>query len=427
MSLVCCLGIAIATDHGDVEISAEDAEAKAFLERASLRVIDHHKKTHVVKAGPNRLPSGGYLFDATGLPASIQIAPNPFSLTRGETLEITFRSVTPKPPKLPRPELVMVTSDQARHLQRDWAAFLRIDVNDTSSVVGPKLTLIPPGDFLMGSTDEQIKQYQSEFKKKFEPRPDPKRLDAEKPQHRVRISKPFYLSATEVTYGQFTKFVAATRYMTEPEQKGKEGGTGIEFGKDPARKPDFSWKNTGFSQSAESPVCNITWKDVEAYCRWLSGLEKKKYRLPTEAEWEYACRAGTTTHWYFGDELKDSNVREYMWLSLPVKFGKNFATSHPVGKKKTNDFGLHDMHGNIAEMCADFYDPASYETRAKEILTTDPKGPDASPTGQRVVRGGSFLDPPSVARASYRFSVDPAQGNVGVGFRIVCEVPVPAE
>ena len=421
VTMLCCLGIVLATDHGEVKIMAEDDDAQAFVEDVGLKVRHHqHKSPFPVKLGSNQLPSGGYTFEPAGLPAELHIEPNAFSLPRGESVEIKIRFATPKPAK---PNLVLVTSDQARRLQREWASFLQIDetVKD-SDAARPTLVLIPPGEFDMGSSDEQIRQYLNEAKKRFEFRPDVKRLEAEKPQHRVRISKPFYMSATEVTYGNFANFVKSSQYRTLPEKK--EGGTGIDFAKDPVRKPSYNWKDTGFAQSNGHPVCNITWSDAEAYCRWLGKKEGKTFRLPTEAEWEYACRAGTTTHWFFGNDIrfKESDAGRYMWLSLPTKTPIFRVNSHPVAEKKTNDFGLFDVHGNIAEMCIDHFDPAYYETCARDNPTNDPKGPAFAPGGEHVIRGGSFLEPPHTARSAFRQGVDPMLGHVHVGFRIVCEI-----
>src|SRR5206468_4325846 len=135
-------------------------------------------------------------------------------------------------------------------------------------------------------------------------------LPAEVPAHTIRITKPFAIGMFEVTVDQFIKFVAAEKYVTQTEKKG--GGTGPNPERTMmVRLPEFTWKNTGFGQTRPGqPVCNVTWADAEAFCRWLSRKEKKTYRLPTEAEWEFACRAGTTTAWHFGNEA--SAADDYM-------------------------------------------------------------------------------------------------------------------
>jgi formylglycine-generating enzyme required for sulfatase activity len=352
----------------------------------------------------------------------LQFDPSRFTLHWGETLKIAVSHV---PPKSLRPTLVLLTREEAKKLQRDWAIYLKRDVVETNTL-GMRLTLVPPGEFLMGTTEEQLRQHLGELKKfdkKNLPENYQNRLSSEKPQHRVRLSKPFYLSTTEVPFGQFAKFVASNKkYLTDAEIKG--GGQGIEAGKDPVRKAEYNWKNTGFAQTGENPLCNITWKDAEGYCEWLSKKEDKVYRLPTEAEWEYACRAGSTTLWNFGDEVK--NFADRPWCLFPVKEVKPL-TSHPVGRKKENEFGLFDMHGNVAEMCADYWGPTYYDRSAREALTIDPKGPDATPKAQRVIRGGSFMESLQASRSAYRNGIDPTLGYVSVGFRVVCEAPLPPE
>jgi eukaryotic-like serine/threonine-protein kinase len=428
VSILCCLGIAFATNFGYVAVSAEDEIARKLLDGTGLKVRDRNNKAQTLNLlGPMRLPAGEYSIDASELPKSLQFDPKAFTLNRFDTQKITVTYVPPKltPPKSVGPALVLVTREEARRVQRDWAIFLKRDVIETNSV-GMKFTLIPPGEFLMGSTDEQLRQHQKDlkpFEKKNLPDGYANRVDFEKPQHRVRISKPFYFGTTEMTYGQFVKFVAAgKKYLTEPEIKG--GGQGIAPGKEPIRKAEYNWKNTGFAQGNEQPLCNITWKDAEAYCQWLSKKENKVYRLPTEAEWEYACRAGSTTLWNYGDKIEVFADRP--WCFFPAKELKSL-TTHLVGRKKDNEFGLFDMHGNVAEMCSDHWDAAYYELCAKDAITIDPKGPKEMPNGQRVIRGGSIVDPVQAARSAFRNSVDPTLGYVSVGFRIVCEAPLPQE
>ena len=148
----------------------------------------------------------------------------------------------------------------------------------TTNSIGMKLVLIPAGEFLMGSPDGD------------------KRAPAnEKPQHSVRITRPFYLGATEVTRGQFRRFVDDTGYRTEAEQDGKgAAGWNKEANRWESNNPKFTWLNPGnFGQTDEHPVVDVSWKDAVAFADWLGRKERQTYRLPTEAEWEYACRAGS--------------------------------------------------------------------------------------------------------------------------------------
>jgi formylglycine-generating enzyme required for sulfatase activity len=168
--------------------------------------------------------------------------------------------------------------------------------NEWTNALGMKLKLIPDGEFLMGS-----------------PESDPQVTNDEKPQHRVRITQPFYLGIHPVTRGQFRRFAEATRYQTEAEKDGKGG-----YGWDTAagkwvQDPKFSWRSPGFDQTDDHPVVTVSWNDAMAFSDWLGRQEGQKYRLPTEAEWEYACRAGTTTRFSFGDD--ENALGQYAWYS----------------------------------------------------------------------------------------------------------------
>jgi formylglycine-generating enzyme required for sulfatase activity/serine/threonine protein kinase len=426
VSIFCCLGIVFSSNFGYVTVTAEDETAKALIEDSGLIVVDHNNKAHGLKIGSMQsLASGGYKVDLTKLPKGVQVEPSEFQMTRVIMLEIKIRFAAPKS----APAIVTVTEDQAKKIQQEWAAYLKRDVVEANVTLGAKMMLIPPGEFLMGSSEKQIEQHKADVARKF--KKDLlsdnylKALQNESPQHRVRISKPFYLSASEVTFAQFSKFVGKKEYKTEPEIV--TGGTGIEKGSEVGRKREFTWINPGYSPTKDHPVTNITWHDAEEFCKWLSKKENKVFRLPTEAEWEYACRAGTTTWWSFGDDLKEAHAREFMWYHTPLKLTGNPATPKFVALKKSNGFGLFDMHGNVAEMCSDTWGPTYYERGLKEGLMLDPKGPAAGASQSRVVRGGSFLDTPVTNRSAFRKGMDPTLGYATVGFRIVCEAPLPVE
>jgi formylglycine-generating enzyme required for sulfatase activity len=159
-------------------------------------------------------------------------------------------------------------------------------------------------------------------------------------------------------------------------------------------------------------VAKVTWEDAETFCQWLSRKEGRSYRLPTEAEWEYACRAGTRTRYYFGDDPTD--LHEYAWLK--DNSGRRI---HQVGKKKPNPWGLYDMYGNVQEWCADWL--GDYEG----LEVVDPVGP--SPTDRRAFRGGCCTDDHSrvysARRDHYdRFSSPPIHPPDEIGFRVACDV-----
>ena len=261
--------------------------------------------------------------------------------------------------------------------------------------LGMKLVLVPAGAFLMGSPPGD---------------PDPRENGA--PAHRVTITRPFYLGAHEVTVGQFRAFVEATGYRTDAERDGKGGAV---FDKDMdqiVNAPEFNWRKPGYPhvQAADEPVVQVSWNDATAFCRWLSKREGRPFRLPTEAEWEYACRAGTTTRWSSGDSLADLET-----IAWTPKSGTE--TTHPVGSKAPNAFGLFDMHGNVWEWCLDKFG------RYQPAPQIDPTGPRFGT--KRVLRGGAW-DRKKVGRtkSSYRHSALPDYRFFTHGFR-VCRPTAP--
>ena len=261
-----------------------------------------------------------------------------------------------------------------------------------------KLTLIPSGEFMMGS-NESAEETTAFFAKKYGQLLTADFLNGERPQHRVRITKPFHLGTYHVTRGQFRQFIEDSGYKTDAE-KGDNPGA---FGYDPKKTgwtafgfhKDHSWRKTGFEQTDEHPVVNVSWNDAVAFCIWLSKKEGKTYRLPTEAEWEYACRAGTTTRYYSGDDPETlatvANVADAAakakfpdWLRRTTKASDGYVFTSPVGQFKPNAFGLYDMHGNAWQWCADWYSDDYYGKSPAD----DPNGPA---TGiWRVLRGGSW-------------------------------------
>jgi formylglycine-generating enzyme required for sulfatase activity len=232
------------------------------------------------------------------------------------------------------------------------------------------------------------------------------------PRHRVRITKPFYMGIHEVTVGQFREFVADAGYRTQTEQDGK-GGFGYD-GKSWSVKREHSWRNTGVPQADNQAVFNISWDDAAAFCRWLSRKEGQSFRLPTEAEWEYACRAGSSTRYYFGDS--DAMLGNHAW------FDKNCGDScvHSVGQKLPNPWSLFDVYGNVCEWCDDWYCNDYYSKSPVD----DPHGPDYgydtnNITGPgHVIRGISTYSS-SVTRSAYRTSQKPDRMSpFATGFRV---------
>jgi len=293
--------------------------------------------------------------------------------------------------------------------------------------VGMKLVLIPAGEFRMG-VDEAPQSVRD-----LVPPGEVLSLDDQQPAHRVRITRPFHLGAYEVTVGQFRAFVDATGYQTEAERDG--GGTGLNPNTFKlAVGPRYTWKFTGFPQTDDHPVVNVSWNDAVAFCAWLSKQEGTTYRLPTEAEWEYACRAGDDSFFGQGDDprclepyanLADVAMRKKMgdafFLAASVEWNDGYPFTAPVGSFKPNAWGLYDMHGNVGEWCADWYDAKTYRSGDR----VDPRGPA---TGTHRLRRGSFWwDGPPWSGASQRSypSEDEPELNkpeyrcMNYGFRVV--------
>ena len=266
-----------------------------------------------------------------------------------------------------------------------------------------EMVLIPAGSFLMG---------------------DNTGLDDEKPAHKVTITKPFYLGQCEVTVAQFRRFVEATGYATDAEK-----GTGFQgaFGWNPdlmefQMHDEYAWRNTGFAQLDSHPVVNVSWNDAAEFCRWLSRKGGSTFRLPTEAEWEYACRAGTTTAYFHGHNSEGiaqvGNVADAAFetqfpeLKGVIKASDGYAYTSPARSFVPNAFGLHDMHGNVWEWCADWFDIEYYA----QSPTNDPQGPTMGQ--ERVYRGGGWFNCARGFRSASRSGDLPENRHLTLGFRV---------
>ncbi|HEV8002331.1 MAG TPA: SUMF1/EgtB/PvdO family nonheme iron enzyme, partial [Planctomycetaceae bacterium] len=307
-----------------------------------------------------------------------------------------------------RPPLLAAPFEEpaARNGRQKWADHLQ-QPGEVTNTIGMKLVLIPPGEFLMGSPENAHS------------------VEAhEKPQHKVQISHPFYFDAYEVTRGEFAKFVSATGYRTEAERDGGRAGAFDSKG-DLHESPNTTWKNPGFEQSDSHPVVVVSWNDATAFCRWLSEKEGQTYRLPTEAEWEYACRAGTTTSYSSGDNLYDlfavgnglgEESREHFHLKPrdadDQRPRDGYVFTAPVGSFRPNPFGLFDMHGNAWEWCQDSFSPTYYASSP----TTDPTGP---PQGSKHISRGGGFDCGLSARSATRDSEELTMRAANLGFRVV--------
>jgi formylglycine-generating enzyme required for sulfatase activity len=291
--------------------------------------------------------------------------------------------------------------------------------------LGMKLTLIPAGEF-----GTNVRKRAGELLGKvLEHKPED--IDPELPAHRVRITEPFYLGTYEVTLGQFLMFYHGAGYKCECEKDGK-GGWGyvdetflyifdVHFEQYPRFVP-WSWGFRG--QTYSHPVVNVTWNDAAAFCEWLSRKEGKTYRLPTEAEWEYACRAGTQTRYYNGNDpeqvtlvgnVKDATAQSKFANSKASKSADGYEFTAPVGRFKPNAFGLYDMHGNVREWCLDKHEPK----HLGQAPANDPQGSDSGP--YYMTRGGSWHLPPASCRSGSRFRASPSDRDCDLGFRVAAD------
>jgi sulfatase modifying factor 1 len=191
--------------------------------------------------------------------------------------------------------------------------------------------------------------------------------------------------------------------------------------------PKYTWLNPGFEQTDEHPVVNVSWNDAAAFCAWLSRVDGHPYRLPSEAEWEYACRAGTVTKYSSGDNPESltaiGNVADgtakakHPRMAWAIAARDGFIYTAPAGKFRSNAFGLYDMHGNVMEWCQDWYDLQYYNRSPID----NPPGPSRAESRRlfnRVIRGGSWYNDLLYCRSAVRFGYPPAHRNFYVGFRV---------
>lgn len=270
--------------------------------------------------------------------------------------------------------------------------------------VGMTFTRVPAGKFKMGSSLKARETALKELKKLFseEVMQGYRQLIDAEPEHEVTIRKDFYLGTYEVTQDQYARIAGKNPSECSPSGKKKDKVMGLD--------------------TSRFPVDNVSFDDVISFCQRLSALPEEKragrtYRLPTEAEWEYACRAGTTTIFAFGDTASsdDANYNGQFPFGAAAR-GQFLGRSCTVGSYRPNAFGLYDMHGNVAEWCSDWY-AADYYNKS---LTPDPSGATAGT--MRVVRGGAWDNIPHYGRAGYRIPGVPDVRSYFHGFRVVCNL-----
>ncbi|HYQ60982.1 MAG TPA: SUMF1/EgtB/PvdO family nonheme iron enzyme, partial [Desulfatiglandales bacterium] len=254
----------------------------------------------------------------------------------------------------------------------------------SSDSIEMEFVLVPKGRFIMGSPGDESGRYQNEA-----------------PQHEVQITKSFSMGKYEVKVSEFREFVKATGYKTDAETK---GWAWVLRGKKWEKQAGLYWDNPGFSQQESHPVTCVSWNDAVAFAKWMSKMTGHSYRLPTEAEWEYACRGGSKGAYSFGPD--SGALGNYAWY-----LRNSGEKTHPVGQKSPNAWGLYDMHGNAREWCQDWY--GDYPAGS----VVDPVGP---PDGlKRVSRGGSWGSAAGDSRCAERKNGVPSDASGLSGFRLI--------
>lgn len=278
---------------------------------------------------------------------------------------------------------------------------------------------IPAGSFVMGSSETDIAWAMTTLAQG-----QPISLENEFPFHKVRISRPFYISATEVTVAQFKAFVDETGYITDAEDE-KGGQVFNSRNRRFEKKDGSSWKDPGWTITRDQPVTMISYNDAQAFVEWLAAKEKLPYKLPTEAQWEYAARGGLPMSVFpWGDQLPDGQranyadkSTDYEWRDRTADDGHKFVS--PVGSYEPNGYGLYDMAGNVLEWVRDYYGEDYYRF-SPEI---DPEGPGHGEF--RAMKGGEWTFGAVNLRCAFRGWARPESSFQNSGFRVVIELGNP--
>lgn len=279
----------------------------------------------------------------------------------------------------------------------------------------PVMVTIDPGSFFMGSPEDEMGRSGD---------------GREGPAHPMTIPYRFAMGRDEVTVEEFRRFVLATAYRTDAERDVEQPGCLTWDIGDGALKwrPGANWRNPGFPQGDRHPVVCVSWTDAQAYVQWISSQSGKAYRLPTEAEWEYAARAGSRESRPWGNDAAEACQQGNVADETPGADGFRWKDGHPcrdgyfytapVGSYQSNAFGLNDMIGNVWEWAQDCYRPDAYASGHGDSAVGEfPACP------ARALRGGSWFSSPQRARPAYRGGYSAASRSNLYGFRLVTNIP----
>ncbi|MBF0311256.1 MAG: SUMF1/EgtB/PvdO family nonheme iron enzyme [Magnetococcales bacterium] len=289
-------------------------------------------------------------------------------------------------------------------------------------VTGMAFVWVPAGSFMMGQSEKEKKYLREKYSEEYEKNYSDEQKDGG--PFDVRIEQGFWLGRYEVTVGQFRSFVEATGYETEAERDvGEKGCYAWAKGEGWKWREGVNWRMPGFAQGDDHPVVCVSWNDAQKYVGWLNQGKGGLYRLPTEAEWEYAARGGTKTIRYWGDDVEEKEACQYANVADRTtyegnSFTKNFSCNDgywftaPVhdGKRKPNPFGLNDMLGNVWEWTCSWH--GSYSDSEKKYAKCDGGG------SGRVVRGGGWDGIPALVRSALRSGDVPDDRSYDLGFRL---------
>ncbi|MEM1082423.1 MAG: SUMF1/EgtB/PvdO family nonheme iron enzyme, partial [Pseudomonadota bacterium] len=272
---------------------------------------------------------------------------------------------------------------------------------------GPVMVVVPLGSFIMGSNDDEDDRFENEG-----------------PQFRVSFERGFALARNEVSVGEFRRFIEASGYTTDAERRGssrtyREGSGRID------EMDDVDWRNDylGEAASDDLPVVHVSYNDAQAYVDWLARETGRAYRLPSEAEFEYALRAGTSTRYWWGDESPreptenvtgdgDEFTDSRNWTNAFRRYTDDFWGPAPVGSLLPNPFGLHDMGGNVMEWLEDCWHDSYVRAPDDGSAWVNPG------CTRRMLRGASWSSTPAMSRSAYRLSATSDSTDARVGFRV---------